>query len=111
VLDSENAFNSLSPRKAYEAVKTDAPELRYYVCHVLKNASKVAFHTGEMCLVHEMRRGVMQGSPISGLLFNLAQADAMKRVRNLNPENLIVSLHDDHFIVGPQIRLLLQREM
>ena len=43
----------------------------------------------------------MQGSPISGLLFNLAQADAMRRVRNLNPENLIVSLHDDHFIVGP----------
>jgi hypothetical protein len=43
----------------------------------------------------------VQGSPISGLLFNLAQADAMKRVRSQNPDNVIVSLHDDHFIVGP----------
>jgi hypothetical protein len=48
-----------------------------------------------------MRRGVVQGSPIRGLLFNLAQADAMKRVRSQNPDNVIVSLHDDHFIVGP----------
>jgi hypothetical protein len=48
-----------------------------------------------------MRRGVVQGSPISGLIFNLTQADTMIRVRTSHPDNLILSLHDDHFIVGP----------
>jgi hypothetical protein len=43
-----------------------------------------------------MERGVMQGSSISGLIFNLTQADPISRIRNRHPQALILSLHDDH---------------
>ena len=47
-----------------------------------------------------MARGVVQGSPISDILFNLAQIDPLQNTRASIPGVTIVSLHDDHFIVG-----------
>jgi hypothetical protein len=100
-LDSANAFNSLSPHSAYEAVVKHIPELRYYAYHVLAHHSKVAFHVDGRCFVQRMERGVMQGSSISGLIFNLTQADPITRIRNLL-QALILSLHDDHtFSLAP----------
>ena len=45
-LDSSNAFNSLSPRSAYDAVRKYLPELQYYAYFILSSAPQCFFHKG-----------------------------------------------------------------
>jgi hypothetical protein len=53
-----------------------------------------------------MRTGCPQGSPLSTLWFNLAQAGPIDRVREAHPEAVIVSYHDDHYVIADPLEAL-----
>jgi hypothetical protein len=48
----------------------------------------------------EMERGVMQGGPFSGSIFNICQAPVVAKTKLDNPNVTILSIHDGHLILG-----------
>ena len=100
--DIKNAFNELSREAIINAVNEQANEILPYVHNLLNEPSEVIFndHKSKVCAQIFQHIGVPQGSPSSGPLFNITQANALQRIESAHPDITIISVHDDHYILG-----------
>ena len=100
--DIKNAFNELSREAIINAVNEQANEILPYVNNLLNEPSEVIFNDkpNKVCAQILQRVGVPQGSPSSGPLFNITQAETLKYIQSEHPNITIISIHDDHYILG-----------
>ena len=100
--DVKNAFNSMLRDYILKTILEKIPRLYAYVKFLLGESSQVVYNDSKtgVCLPIEMVRGLIQGDPLSGSIFNVCQADAIKKTEEDHPDVNIYSQHDGHFIVG-----------
>ena len=100
--DIKNAFNELSREAIINAVNEQANEILPYVHNLLNEPSEVIFNDkkNNVCAQISQSVGVPQVSPSSGPLFNITQANILKTIEANNPNITIISIHDDHYILG-----------
>jgi hypothetical protein len=102
-VDIKNAFNSLFWHHLLEVVARYLPGIFSFLQAVFKSNPTVIFNDkrANVNFAIEMQRGLNQGNPLSGTLFNLAQADILNDIRSRFPDITILSYMDDHYIIGP----------
>jgi hypothetical protein len=100
--DIENAYNSKGRTHTLEVIARRIPRIFPYAQFLLGDKSTVVYNCNKTGLTMpiDMECGFSQGDPISGSLFNISQAEAIQNVRERHPDVTILSLHDDHFIIG-----------
>jgi hypothetical protein len=100
--DMKNAFNSIPHNVVMRAVAEKLPEASTYTAFIFQEPVSVIYRDNKKKLSMEvvMERGVCQGNPMSTINFNISQTDALQRVRHGNPHVVIISVHDDHYILG-----------
>ena len=100
--DIKNAFNELSRHSIINAINEHIVEILPYVENLLSNSSEVLFNdkTNRTCAKIIQTIGVPQGSPSSGPIFNITQASTIKNIETEHPNIMILSVHDDHYIIG-----------
>jgi len=100
--DCENAFNSGYKRKIMERVNDKIPEISTYAYTLLKESLQVDYtnFNEKKCMRVQMDRGVPQGNPISGSIFNIFRSDELEELRQENDRVIILSFHDDDYFLG-----------
>ncbi|GFR25051.1 retrovirus-related Pol polyprotein from type-2 retrotransposable element R2DM [Trichonephila clavata] len=96
-IDISNAFGSIPHDVILHALRTQG------VDHDFVSLVADIYHEATTCLLTEegpsppisIRRGVKQGCPLSGILFNLALNDTLKRVQGPEEEKKILAFADD----------------
>ena len=104
-LDNRNAFGETSRDNISKTInKRFSESLNIYAKMLLAEDSKISYmcpKTGK-CIVIRYNNGVPQGNACSGSLFNVGQSESIKTVIEKFPKVIIISLHDDHHILGEQ---------
>ncbi len=105
-LDVTNAFNSVDRQAVLDVVAEKLPEIFEYAWSRYALPSTVEYRPREgHPIVIPCTQGVVQGDPLSGLLYNLAQEGAYKPVEAWAAENKLdlatVKVHDDGHLLGP----------
>jgi hypothetical protein len=100
--DIENAYNSISREQIFNELQSKLPELTPFVSYSIGKSNSIVYNDSKEGITFkvEMSSGVCQGDPISESLFNITQAARLKAIRDLHPEIILLSYHDDHFILG-----------
>jgi hypothetical protein len=100
--DCNNAFNSGYHNTLMDAVHQHLPEASSYCYSLLKDPLVTHFTNfkSKKCLSVSMERGVPQGNPMSGTIFNISRADALKSVKMNHPDIYLLSFHDDDYFIG-----------
>ncbi|MGV8142626.1 MAG: reverse transcriptase domain-containing protein [Candidatus Pacearchaeota archaeon] len=98
-IDISNAFNSINKYHILHTISSC--ELLHgiynYAKFILLSQRKIYYEKKIFCTADT---GVAQGNSVSAGLFNLGQAEALKKVHILNPSVKIFSYFDDHYVVG-----------
>ena len=85
-----------------EKVNAKIPEISSYAYMLLKESLQVDYTNfkEKKCMRVQMERGVPQGNPLSGSIFNIFRADALEELRQQHDRVVILSFHDDDYFLG-----------
>jgi hypothetical protein len=100
--DFSNAFNTAYRSKIIDMIRRKVPQLLPYITWRYENM-QVLFRDAQHEFMVACVRGVSQGEPLSGILFQMLVSEILHDVRLNVPETPILSYHDDNNIVSKNL--------
>ena len=107
--DIKNAFNAIFHKCILEALADPANDLtdllayaRTLIGRIGGDHVKVSYKTKEGQFITVQRCGITQGNNLSGSFYAIGQDRSVRNTLELHQDLVIVSYHDDHFLLGPQ---------